>query len=210
MPELIKFPSRCELYPRTMVHTKQLNRFGQLKKKKKSLGPKKALLASFLFGSHCLSCSWLEFGSQDTFSQFPFLLFLELCCRIVGNTDQGRQPARIPPLPGEAGVCLRPHVCSAPTVPCSWCCFLHDDRPSGILHSDEWRAFPLGCPSARRPSSPSARPRLLWCLRSRAGGHAGPCEFGEPSHNRSAKNKARRRSLSGHCTGTLDPGGGAE
>lgn len=36
-----------------------------------------------------LSCSWLKFGSQDTFSQFPFLMFLDLCCRIIGNTESG-------------------------------------------------------------------------------------------------------------------------
>lgn len=102
-------PLRCELHSRSTVHTKRLNRFGHLGGKKKGWGPEKEPLASFLPGSHRLSCSWLNFGSQDTFSQFPLLMSLDLFCGVTGNAACG-EAAQTVPLPG-----------MSPSVP-GWCC----------------------------------------------------------------------------------------
>lgn len=100
---------------------------------KKSRGPKKALLTSFLFGSHCLSCSWLKFGSQDTFSQFAFLMFLDLCCRMVGNTVRGASQKGSLPWREGWGLSQAPRM-RPPAPPRLCCCFLQDGHRLDILH----------------------------------------------------------------------------
>lgn len=92
--------------------------FAQKKKKKKAGPLRKRSWPHFYLAHLCLSCSWLKFGSQDTFSQFPFLMFLELCCRIVGNAESGESakkdfsPSQEGPIPH-----LRHHMCGAAYIP---------------------------------------------------------------------------------------------
>lgn len=71
-------------------------------------------MASFLPGSHRLSCSWLKFGSQDTFSQFPRLVSLDVFCGVAGNSVEGGDPngappGTSPPVPGRC-CCSRPQA----------------------------------------------------------------------------------------------------
>lgn len=80
--------------------------------KERARAPRKQSLASFLFGSHCLSCSCLNLDYRTHF-QFPFLVFLDLCCRIVGNTESGESARKISFFQG-LGPRLRHHVCAAP------------------------------------------------------------------------------------------------
>lgn len=112
---------------------------GIWKKKKKILGPQESTLGLISIWL-TLSCSWLEFGSQDTFSQFPFLMFLDLCCRIVGNTESGESAKKdFSPSQEGLGSCLRHQ-----SVGCLLSAFLFSSRwaqPGGLCIHIGRRAF---------------------------------------------------------------------
>lgn len=100
-------------------------------------------MASFLPGSHRLSCSWLKFGSQDTFSQFPRLVSLDVFCGVAGNgveggDPNGAPPGTSPPVPGRC-CCSRPQAATVRGL------YIRTPRRGFFLSQSE-DSYPLSSP----------------------------------------------------------------
>lgn len=128
--------SRCDYAPDCAQRAGEQSTFGE------EPGPQEALGLIFIWLT-CVSCSCLKFGSQDTFSPFPFLTLLDLCCRSVGNTVK-ESPERVWPTPRarhrtpvSGGVFTRPHL--------------------GILKSASWEGLFLSQPKKTTSRSPARR-----------------------------------------------------
>ena len=136
---LIRFPFPSWTVSQNHRSHEAVKQVWAFEKKRKSQGPKKAVLASFLFGSHCLSCSCLNLDYRTHFSQFPFLMFLDLCCRIVGNTESGESARKDLFLPGKVWGPVSDTTCAQRLSPLG----------PGLLSPRRWLLFSSRWPSFR-------------------------------------------------------------